>query len=130
MGKMAVRVLVVDDQAPFRRAARRVLAATPGFELVGEAGSGEQAIALAAALAPDLVLMDVFLPGLNGIEATRRIVEARPETVAVLVSSYREDELPTGAGSCGALTYVHKANFGPEILTALWESSPGERDRA
>ena len=127
---MTVRVLVVDDQAPFRRAARTVVAATPGFQLVGEAGSGEQAVELAMSLAPDLVLMDVFLPGLSGIEATRRIVEARPETVAVLVSSYREDELPAGAGSCGALAYVHKANFGPEMLTALWEASPGERDRA
>ena len=118
-----VRVLVADDQAPFRRAARTVLRATTGFEIVGEAASGEEAVALAASLAPDLVLMDIKMPGIGGIEATRRIVEVRPETMTVLLSSYRAEDLPADARSCGATAYVHKEDFGPRMLRDLWGQS-------
>lgn len=111
-----VGVLIVDDQAPFRRAARAVVGATPGFEVVGEAESGEEAVDLAADLGPGLVLMDINLPGINGIEATRRITSARPETVTVLLSTYREEDLPAGAADCGATAYVHKEDFGPAVL--------------
>jgi DNA-binding NarL/FixJ family response regulator len=111
-----VGVLIVDDQAPFRRAARAVVTATPGFEVVGEAESGEAAVDLAADLAPAMVLMDINLPGINGIEATRRITRARPEIVTVLLSTYREEDLPAGAGDCGAAAYVHKEEFGPTVL--------------
>lgn len=111
-----VGVLIVDDQAPFRRAARAVVGATPGFEVVGEAESGEEAVALADDLAPGLVLMDINLPGINGIEATRQITRAHPRVVTVLLSTYREEDLPTGAGDCGAVAYVHKEEFGPAVL--------------
>jgi DNA-binding NarL/FixJ family response regulator len=111
-------VLIVDDQAPFRRAARAVVGATPGFEVVGEAESGEEAVDLAADLAPAMVLMDINLPGINGIEATRRITAARPEVVTVLLSTYREEDLPADAGDCGAAAYVHKEEFGPTVLLA------------
>ena len=83
-----VGVVVVDDQAPFRRAARAVVGATPGFELIAEAVSGEEAVALARSLEPDVVLMDIKMPGIGGIEATRRITAASAGTVVVLVSSY------------------------------------------
>ena len=73
-----VPVLIVDDQAPFRRAARAVVTATPGFEVVGEAESGEEAVEMAAALVPGLVLMDINLPGINGIEATYTITTPPP----------------------------------------------------
>ena len=118
-----VRVLVADDRAPFRRAARAVLEATPGFEIVGEAMSGEEAVALAESLEPDLVLMDINMDGIGGIEATRRIAEARPQTVTVLLSSYREEDLPSDARSCGAAAYVHKEDFGPEVLRRLWPTA-------
>ena len=111
-----VGVLIVDDQAPFRRAARAVVTATPGFEVVGEAESGEEAVDLAAALAPGVVLMDINLPGINGIEATRRISSAHPDVVTVLLSTYREEDLPAGADDCGAAAYVHKEEFGPAVL--------------
>jgi len=117
-GPSPVGVLIVDDQAPFRRAARAVVSATPGFEVVGEAESGEEAVDLAADLAPAMVLMDINLPGINGIEATRRITRARPEVVTVLLSTYREEDLPAGADDCGAATYVHKEEFGPTVLLA------------
>jgi two-component system, NarL family, invasion response regulator UvrY len=117
-GADGVRVLIVDDQAPFRRAARAVVLATPGFDVAGEAESGEEAVALADDLVPALVLMDINLPGINGIEATRRITEAHPDVVTVLLSTYQEEDLPEGAGDCGAVAYVHKEEFGPGVLLA------------
>ena len=116
----AVPVLIVDDQIPFRRAARMVMAATPGFEVVGEAMSGEEAVEQFEALEPGLVLMDINLPGISGIEATRRITEAHPEAVVLLLSTYRADELPESAGSCGAAGYVNKEQFEPAVVLDLW----------
>ena len=115
-GAGRVGVLIVDDQAPFRRAARAVVTATPGFEVIGEAESGEEAVALADDLVPEVVLMDINLPGINGIEATRRITAAHPNVVTLLLSTYREEDLPTGADNCGAAAYVNKEEFGPGVL--------------
>lgn len=110
-------MLIVDDQAPFRSVARTVVSLTPGFEVVGEAGTGEDAVALAADLQPDLVLMDINLPGINGVEATRRIVDHRPATRVILLSTYRAEDLPADAASVGAV-YVHKEDFSSEVITA------------
>jgi two-component system invasion response regulator UvrY len=121
----AVSVLIVDDQAPFRRAAKTVLAATPGFDVVGEAESGEEGIELAASLSPALVLMDINMPGVGGIEAARRILAARPKTVVVLLSTYEAGDLPHDASACGAAAYVHKEEFGPEVLEDVWRRSGG-----
>ena len=121
-----VAVLIVDDQAPFRRAARAVVTATPGFEVVGEAESGEEAVDLAAALHPGLVLMDINLPGINGIEATRRITAAEPTTVVMLLSTYEADDLPFDRDGSGASAYVHKEHFGPDVIRDLWAAQrPG-----
>jgi two-component system invasion response regulator UvrY len=119
-----VRVLVADDQAPFRRAARAVLGATSGFELVGEAASGEEAVELATSHEPDLVLIDIHMPGIGGIEASRRIASPRDGVVTVLLSTYREEDLPEEAHSCGAAAYIHKEDFGPRVLRALWAGDP------
>jgi two-component system, NarL family, invasion response regulator UvrY len=116
----AVRVLIVDDQPPFRAAARLVLDVLDGFEVVGEAGSGEEALERAGELAPELVVMDINLPGIDGIEATRRLQAERPEAAVVLVSTYRGDELPDGAETCGAMAYVHKERLDPDLLEGLW----------
>jgi DNA-binding NarL/FixJ family response regulator len=118
---MTVRVLIADDQAPFRRAARAVVISAEGFELAGEATSGEAAVALAGELAPDLVIMDIRMSGIGGIEAARRIARSRPQTLTILVSTYREEDLPPAAHSCGAAGYVHKADFGAAVLAGLWE---------
>jgi len=120
MNSGAVGVLIVDDQAPFRRAAKMVLAATPGFEVIGEAESGEEAVELFETLAPGLVLMDINLPGINGIEATRRITEAHPDATVLLLSTYQAADLPSGADSCGAAGYVNKEEFGPAVVLDLW----------
>jgi two-component system invasion response regulator UvrY len=115
-----VGVLVADDRPPFRHAVRTILGATPGFELLGEAVSGEDAVALTRALGPDLVLMDVMMPGIGGIEATRRIRAGTDATVVVLVSSYPEQDLPRGAHDCGAAAFLPKEGFGKQVLEELW----------
>ena len=116
-----VSVLIVDDQAPFRSAARTVVRVSPGFDVAGEAESGDEAVAVAAALLPDLVLMDINLPGINGIEATRQILEARPGVVVILLSTYTADDLPSDATTCGAASYVHKEDFSPTVVREVWE---------
>lgn len=117
-----VSVVVVDDQAPFRRAARAILGATPGFALLAEADSGEQAVALARSLEPDVILMDIKMPGIGGIEATRLITTDRAATLVVLVSSYGERDLPADARECGAAAYVAKEGFGRGVLERLWNA--------
>jgi DNA-binding NarL/FixJ family response regulator len=117
-----VGVLVVDDQAPFRRAAGTVVGVTPGFEVVGEAETGEQAVEMAEELRPGLVLMDINLPGINGCEATRRITAAHPEVVVLLLSTYQADDLPADAATCGAAQYVNKEEFGPAVIQSVWAS--------
>ena len=112
--------MVVDDQAPFRRAAVAVCAMTAGFDCIGDAESGEDAVAKADALDPDLILMDINLPGINGIEATRRITAAHPTATVVLLSTYNADDLPSDARTSGAVAYVHKEDFGPNVLEDVW----------
>ena len=118
---MTVRVLIVDDQEPFRLAARMVVEATDGFEVVGEAETGEASVEMARELSPDLVLMDVNLPGINGLDATRQILAERAEPVIVLLlSTYEEEEYAPRAAECGAAAYIPKAVFGPDRLEAAW----------
>ncbi len=116
----SVRVLIVDDQVPFRIAARLVVRRTDGFELAGEAGTGEESVEVVSELKPDLVLMDINMPGINGIEATRQIVNVAPETVVFLCSTYQLSDLPADASTSGARAYVNKEELGPEVLQRLW----------
>ena len=118
----AVTVLIVDDQAPFRSAAKAVLRRTEGFELVGEAAGGAEAIELAAELEPGLVLMDINMPEMNGVEATRRIIAAHPDTIVFLCSTYDVSDLPADAPTSGARAYVHKEHLSPDALRRLWEA--------
>jgi DNA-binding NarL/FixJ family response regulator len=118
-------VIVVDDQPPFRLAARAVLRRTAGFELVGEAGNGLEAITLAEDVHPDLVLMDINMPEMGGIEATRQIMAELPETVVILCSTYGVSDLPPEAATSGARAYVHKEQLDAPTIRRLWD----ERDQ-
>ena len=122
---MTVRVLIVDDQEPFRAAARLVVEMTEGFEVAGEAESGEDAVAMAADLVPDLVLMDVNLPGIDGLESTRRILSAGGPVVVLLLSTYEEAEYAPRAAECGAAAYIPTSSFGPDRLEDAWAAATG-----
>jgi DNA-binding NarL/FixJ family response regulator len=119
-----VSVLIVDDQLPFRLAARAVLRRTEGFHLVGEAADGDEAVALAAELHPSLVLMDINMPTMNGIEATRQIMTAAPSTVVFLCSTYQRSDLPPEAEASGFAAYLNKEELGPVLLRQLWDERP------
>jgi len=119
-GSMAeVGVLLVDDQAPFREAARAVLERVKGFELVAEADSGEQAVEMADQANPDLVLMDINMGGISGIEAARLITRAHPGVMVILVSTYVVEDLPPDVRTSGAAAYVHKDDVSGRVLRPL-----------
>jgi DNA-binding NarL/FixJ family response regulator len=115
-----VDVLVVDDQLPFRLAARAVVRRAEGFELIGEAASGEEAVDLVAELHPQLILMDINMPGINGIEATRQIVAEQPDVVVFLCSTYQLSDLPAEAATSGARAYLNKEEMSADALADLW----------
>jgi two-component system, NarL family, invasion response regulator UvrY len=116
-----VGVLTVDDQAVFRAAAREVIDATPGFEALGEAASAEEALRLLESVDPSLVLVDVRMPGMDGVEAAQRIKALRPSAVVVLVSMEEPVEGATEAPASGAVAFVPKQKFGPGTLRQIWK---------
>jgi DNA-binding NarL/FixJ family response regulator len=121
-------VITVDDQASVRRALRSLVEATSGLDLVGEAESGEAAVDLVPELEPDLVLMDVRMPGLGGIAATRAIKAMRPDTLVFLISATHPDELPRAASECSADRILWKGELRPTLVDEIWaQHCRGER---
>ena len=117
---MTIRIATVDDHAPFREAARAIVARIPGFELVGESAEGDDALRLAREADPDMVILDVRMAGLDGIEVARRLTADDPTKVVVLVSSADLRELSELARSCGAAALVHKHWLTPRLVLGLW----------
>jgi two-component system invasion response regulator UvrY len=117
-----VGVLAVDDQSIFLDAAQDVVAATPGFRWVGGATSGEEAIEAVSELKPALVLLDVHMPGMGGIETAHRICGIHPEIVVVLISVDESPALTSEIEASGAAGLVRKREFGPAMLRRLWRT--------
>lgn len=124
-----VRVLVVDDQAPFRQASRMVVEMTEGFEFAGEAGDGEQGIEMAEQLRPDLVLMDVQMPGISGIEATRRLRELDTPPHVVVMSTHESGDYQKKALAAGAAAFIAKSEIGMNTLEELWRQVSAQPPR-
>ncbi|SHN46518.1 response regulator [Cryptosporangium aurantiacum] len=117
-----VRVLVVDDQEPFRAAATAVVTHTGGFTLVGAATSGEDAVRRGPALRPDLVLMDLRLPGVDGVEAARRLRAVCPDVLVVVFSTYYPGDLPAAVRTTEVAGYFHKSALRPALLRDIWRA--------
>jgi DNA-binding NarL/FixJ family response regulator len=115
-----VRVVTVDDQAVFRATARDVVDATIGFVSLGEFRSGEEALAALPQLRPELVLVDVRMSGMDGVETTRRIKSSDASPVVVLISVEERANLPGDVATSGAAALVSKQDFGPDLLRSLW----------
>lgn len=123
-GRSPVGVLIVDDQAPFRSAARMVVGLLDGFDVVGEADTGELGVRMASELHPDLVLMDVNLPGIDGLEATRLIRSDNGDSPVVFVlSTYEAGDYRERATNAGAAAFIAKADLDPVMLESLWDTS-------
>ena len=123
MADERVPVWVVDDQASFRLATVATLAAMDDFMMAGECETGESSIELIPDGGVGIVLMDIHMPGMGGIEATRRIRRTHPDLMVVLTSTYDVEDLPGGAADCGAAAYLHKEDLSPDLLTRLWRAA-------
>ena len=121
-----MRILLVDDHEVVRIGLRTLLSRRPGFEVVGEAGTAAEAVALATSLKPDVVVMDIRLPGHSGIEACREIVAEHPEIQVIMLTSYAEDDLLFEAIQAGAAGYVLKQIGSDALVRALETVGRGE----
>jgi len=120
-----IRVLLVDDHALVRRGLATFLLAFDDLELAGEAGSGEEAVRLCAQLQPDVVLMDLMMPGMNGVTATRLIAERRPHPQIIALTSFHEADLVQGALQAGAISYLLKNVTADELAAAIRAAHAG-----
>jgi len=120
-------ILIVDDHDLVRTGLKNILAGEKGFKVIGEAATGEEAIQLARKLEPDLVLMDVGLPGLSGLETTERILKAQPDVKVIVLTAHSEPPLPARLLDSGASGYLTKACDAGELIRAVRKVAAGER---
>jgi DNA-binding NarL/FixJ family response regulator len=125
-GSTQIRLLLVDDQALFREGLRILLSQHPQLQVVGEAANGEEAVRASRDLRPDIVLMDLRMPVLNGIEATRRITAALPTIRIIVLTTFEEDEEVYEALRAGAVEYLLKASPSERVVEALELTARGE----
>jgi NarL family two-component system response regulator LiaR len=124
-GEGRIRVMIVDDHAVVRSGLSAFLMAYDDLEYVGEAAGGADAVQRCAALKPDVVLMDLVMPGMDGAEATRRIKETCPEVRVIVLTSYKEDDLVQSALKAGALSYLLKNVSAEDLAGAIREAHAG-----
>ena len=121
-----ISILIADDTSNFRAGLRALLSSAPDLEVVGEAATGDEAVALAARLQPDVVLMDLNMPAVNGIEATRRILHTSPHISILVLTMFEDDDSVFAALRAGARGYLLKGSLKAEILRAIRVVNSGE----
>jgi DNA-binding NarL/FixJ family response regulator len=121
-----LRVVIADDHPIYRSGLKLSLSSMEGFEVVGEASNGEEAVAATAALNPDVIVMDVNMPGLNGVDATRRITQADPEQAVLMLTMFDDADSVFAAMRAGARGYVVKGSGEDEIVAAIRAVSQGQ----
>ena len=126
---MTVRVLIVDDQPTFRGAMRMVVETCDDFECVGEAADGDDAVRMVAQLRPDLVLMDVQMPAMDGLLATREITALGLGTRVVLLSTHESRDFDAPAAAAGASSFIPKSSFSMDMLEEVWRSAAADGTR-
>jgi two-component system, NarL family, invasion response regulator UvrY len=122
-----IRIIVVDDHQLVRTGTRRLLEDSPGLKVIAEAGSGEEAVELVRVLKPDVVLMDIQMPGIGGLEATRRCLRAYPEVKVLVVTIYEDEPYPSKLLNVGAAGYLTKRADIKEMLLAIRKVHAGQR---
>ena len=120
------KVLLVDDQEIFVRSVQALLETSPDIEVVGHAWNGEVALQLAAELSPDVVLMDIDMPVMDGVEATRRLSEQLPEISVLILSGIHEPERVEGALEAGAVAFLPKGDIGEELIGTIVAAARGD----
>lgn len=120
-----ITVLLVDDHAIVRQGIRKLLEAVPDIEIVGEAGNGRQAVQLANTLRPEVVLMDMAMPVLNGLEATRQILQEGTATKVIMLSAYSDTEFLRRSIAVGAAGYLIKKSLAEDVVRAIREAHCG-----
>ncbi len=123
---LPLRVLLADDHPVFRKGLRALLTSLPEATVVGEAADGEQAVRLATQHEPDVVVMDINMPGVNGVEATRRIVAARPGTAVLVLTMFDDDDSVFAAMRAGARGYLVKGSDTEDVVRAITAVGNGE----
>lgn len=126
MTESAITILVAEDSAPFRAGLRALLKSAPDMNILGEATDGLEAVTMAVALQPDVVLMDLQMPSLSGIEATRQVVAGSPHIAIVMLTMFDDDDSVFAAMQAGARGYLLKGALRNEILTAVRAAAAGE----
>jgi len=121
-----IRVLIVDDHEIVREGLQILLSEEADFEVVGMASDSESALALTTLHNPDVILMDIVLPGLDGIETTRRVLSVRPSTKVLVLTSYSDDQRVRNAIQAGAIGYLLKDVLKPELLSAIRSAAEGK----
>jgi len=121
-----IRVLIADDHALFREGVNAILKSVPDIEIVGEAGTGQDALTLASDLTPDVILMDIQMPDLNGVEATQRILKTQPNVGIIIVTMLEDDDSLFSAMRVGARGYVLKGADKAEMLKSIRAVAGGE----
>lgn len=122
-----IKVLLAEDHAIVRQGLRALLEIDNTFEVVGEASSGRQAVEMAASLQPDVVVMDIAMPVLNGFEATRQILRAQPKAKVLVLSAHSDDEYVAHMAAVGASGFLVKQNSGDDLVSAIQEVFEGRR---